>query len=375
MLLLLTYVVLIPYQNSRLLVLNDETLQSSWCQLEIDCARKNGIPVICVCDVDKQTVRSIVDFFMESGHSYLFDGQVIAYSTQSREHSHALIVEAIQWAVQSASRQKRTVAVAVEEAEEEAEAVAPESNLDRVHDDDDDYQTELMNALYSKYGTAAAAFASFSNEEATVCKKEWRRMIKESLPALPKTVTKALKKKLPKKVSLVQFCELMGVAIPKSEHTRASESASHTLPSSHLAQLPGDVPALPTSFKSRPHAHEQLVAALLSSGGNHSTAVTAPKNRVSSQGMGGVGKTVLTAAVVRDERVRGAFESIAWIGMSQQPDLLQLQEKLYQQLHPENKKMPSKADSMDARLRELRKNCFDRVLLICLDDICKSNSV
>jgi hypothetical protein len=281
--------------------------------------------------------------------------------------------------VQSASRQKRTVAVAVEEAEEEAVAVAvaPESNLDRVHDDDDDdaYQTELMNALHSKYGTAAAAFASFSNEEATICKKEWRRMIKESLPALPKTVTKALKKKLPKKVSLEQFCELMGEAIPKSEHTRASESTSHTTSSSHLAQLPSDVPALPTSFKSRPHAHEQLVAALLSSGGNHSTAVTAPKSRVSSQGMGGVGKTMLTAAVVRDERVRGAFESIAWIGMSQQPDLLQLQSNLYQQLHPENKKMPSDADSMGSKLRELRKNCVNRVLLVCLDDICKSNSV
>ena len=79
---------------------------------------------------------------------------------------------------------------------------------------------------------------------------------------------------------------------------------------------------LPTSFKSRPHAHEQLVAALLDSGGNRSTAVTAPKSRVSSQGMGGVGKTMLTAAVVRDGRVRGAFECIAWIGMSQQPELL-----------------------------------------------------
>jgi hypothetical protein len=66
---------------SRLLVLNDETLQSDWCQFEIDCARRKGIPVVCVCDVDKQTVRSVIDFYMESGHSYLFDEQVAGLFT------------------------------------------------------------------------------------------------------------------------------------------------------------------------------------------------------------------------------------------------------------------------------------------------------
>jgi hypothetical protein len=348
----------------RLLVLNDETLQSSWCQLEIDCARRSGIPVICVCDADKQTVRSIVDFYMESGHAHLFDEQVIAYSTQSREHSHLLVVEAIERAVQSPFRQKQILPV----------PEAPQPELDRVHElgdelDDDDIQTELMIALQSKIGTAAAAFDSFSNEEGSISKKEWRRMIKKMLPRMSKARAKALKKKLPKTVNLVQFCELMGEANPTGEKTSTDKRTSHRL--SHLARLPSDVPVLPTSFKSRPHAHEQLVAALLDSGGNRSTAVTAPKSRVSSQGMGGVGKTMLTAAVVRDERVRGAFESIAWIGMSQQPDLLQLQRILYQQLHPENEKMPSKADSDDAQLRELQDACSHRIVLVCLDDICK----
>ena len=72
---------LIVHFAPRLLVLNDETLQSAWCQFEIDCARSTAIPVVCICDVDKQLLRSTVDFFMESGHEYLFDEQVIAYST------------------------------------------------------------------------------------------------------------------------------------------------------------------------------------------------------------------------------------------------------------------------------------------------------
>jgi hypothetical protein len=222
-----------------------------------------------------------------------------------------------------------------------------------VHDEQADApQMELMAALHSKFSTAKSAFDSSGNEEGTIGKKEWRRTIKKMLPTMPQADAKALRKKLPKKVSLVQFCEMMGGVKSKSSHQSASKSTSDV--SSHLAELPGEVPVLPTSFKSRPHAHEQLVAALLNSGVSHCTAVTAPKSRVSSQGMGGVGKTMLTAAVVRDERVRGAFENIAWIGMSQQPDLLQLQRLLYHQLHSENDKMPSKADSVESQLTELR---------------------
>jgi hypothetical protein len=306
---------------------------------------------------------------MESGHGHLFDEQVIAYSTQSREHSHILIVEAIERAVQPAFRPKQIVPV-VEPKQIVPVVEAPQSEPDeRVHELDDDSQTELMAALRSKFGTAKAAFDSFSNAQGTIGKKELRRMIKKMLPTLSKIEAKSLKKMLPETVSLAQFSKLMDQVKPKDEQTSASESAPH--PSSHLAHLPGDVPVLPTAFKSRPHAHEQLVAALLDSGGHRSTAVTAPKSRVSSQGMGGVGKTMLTAAVVRDERVRGAFESIAWISMSQQPELLQLQAKLYQQLHPQNEKMPSKADTVDARLRELQDACSQRIVLVCLDDICE----
>ena len=53
---------------------------------------------------------------------------------------------------------------------------------------------------------------------------------------------------------------------------------------------------LPPSFRPREHAQNQLLNALLAREGASSTAVTAPKSRISSQGMGGVGKTMLTAA-------------------------------------------------------------------------------
>jgi hypothetical protein len=43
---------------------------------------------------------------------------------------------------------------------------------------------------------------------------------------------------------------------------------------------------LPTSFQSRPHAQAQLLEALVNttSSAAHSTSVTAPKSKISSQG-------------------------------------------------------------------------------------------
>ena len=83
--------------------------------------------------------------------------------------------------------------------------------------------------------------------------------------------------------------------------------------------------------------------------------------------MGGVGKTMLTAAVVRDARVREAFQVIAWLNMSQKPDLLQLQQRLYAQLS-DNKKIPSQvAESAEGQLTELTRICAERIILITLD--------
>ena len=100
---------------------------------------------------------------------------------------------------------------------------------------------------------------------------------------------------------------------------------------------------LPPSFRPRVDAQERLLSALLAREGARSTAVTAPKSRISSQGMGGVGKTMLTAAgtghalpyflgyyfhvfvvVVRDVRLRSGFKTICWLNLSQQPQIMQM---------------------------------------------------
>ena len=77
---------------SVLLYLNDETLtESEWCRCvndhiiifplmidtrhEVDEARRYGIPIIVLVDTDKQLAREVIDKYMESGFSWLFDEQ------------------------------------------------------------------------------------------------------------------------------------------------------------------------------------------------------------------------------------------------------------------------------------------------------------
>ena len=83
--------------------------------------------------------------------------------------------------------------------------------------------------------------------------------------------------------------------------------------------------------------------------------------------MGGVGKTLLTAAVVREERIRAAFKLIGWVNLSQQPDLLRLQQRLYEQLN-NNESIPAKdAASVERQVEVLRRVSEGKAILIILD--------
>ena len=83
---------------------------------------------------------------------------------------------------------------------------------------------------------------------------------------------------------------------------------------------------------------------------------------------------MITAAVVRDERIRGAFTVIAWINLSQQPDIMSLQLRLYEQLSKKNESIPTKhQNSAEHQLDALQKVAIGQTALIILDDIWDSN--
>ena len=243
---------------------------------------------------------------------------VISYSSAHRKTCHAMIAKAIKGCKVAAKAAPEKAAAAPTSQKpttkqsntnnNKGSAIAsheapPKSKIHALNMSDETIDQHFKVLIRTNGGVETVFAAVTGNKDIS------RKGFKQILKTLGLDLTDAARKRLRKKISGGNAV----ISVKMLARFVGEESQLHTnqITRNDLAALPVEVPVLPTAFKSRPHAQEQLVAALLDSGGTSSTAVTAPKSRVSSQGMGGVGKTMLTAAVVRDERVRGGFEKIA----------------------------------------------------------------
>ena len=83
--------------------------------------------------------------------------------------------------------------------------------------------------------------------------------------------------------------------------------------------------------------------------------------------MGGVGKTTIAVALVRDEEIRAYFEIIVWASVGQEPNIRELQESIHFQLT--GRLLPDEANH-DAGVRKALKNAaVNRKVLLVLDDL------
>ena len=113
----------------------------------------------------------------------------------------------------------------------------------------------------------------------------------------------------------------------KDELIRLHEDT--TLPSicnSGTAVLPAVVPTLPVGIRVTAEM-EKLLANLLQTGTDASGS-----NRMGFHGMGGIGKTVVSSWLARQQGVREKFEKVCWVTLGQQPHKDGVQESLYSQL-------------------------------------------
>jgi NB-ARC domain len=110
------------------------------------------------------------------------------------------------------------------------------------------------------------------------------------------------------------------------------------------------VPDLPPHYLSREADLVGLKQKLLS--GDASVAITGRGQAVGGQGMGGIGKSVLAAALAHDSEVRQAFpDGIYWLTIGQKPNLLELQNNLLRQLTGSKETLTTEQEAKDA-LRE-----------------------
>eukprot|EP01045_Picozoa_sp_COSAG04_P006490 COSAG04_NODE_320_length_16877_cov_26.485401_1_plen_4766_part_00 len=129
---------------------------------------------------------------------------------------------------------------------------------------------------------------------------------------------------------------------------------------SQPATIPAGVPNLPAKFQPTTQIAE-LTRLVLST-----SASDLAMHRVGFWGMGGIGKTVTGAAIVRDEGVRAHFDAIVWLPLGQTPVIPKLQSLCYMQCT--GKELSSEL-SGDEKKEALQQALSGKRVLLCLDDL------
>jgi hypothetical protein len=126
------------------------------------------------------------------------------------------------------------------------------------------------------------------------------------------------------------------------------------------------VPELPPHFLPRPGALETLKQPVLADV-QRPVVVTGTARRIGLQGMGGIGKSVLAAALARDCNVRRAFpDGVLWLTIGQSPNLTSRQYDLCLSL---NSPPPHPFADVNAGRTYLSKVLADKACLLVLDDV------
>jgi len=124
-----------------------------------------------------------------------------------------------------------------------------------------------------------------------------------------------------------------------------------------------NVPNLPPHFLPRLVDLQALKDAVLA-GLTKPVALTGA-GKIGLQGMGGIGKTVLAAALAHDLEVRQAFpDGIYWLTIGQKPNLLELQNQLLRQLTGSKETLTTEQEATGA----LREALEGRPALLVVDD-------
>jgi WD40 repeat protein len=128
------------------------------------------------------------------------------------------------------------------------------------------------------------------------------------------------------------------------------------------------VPKPPPHYLPRPEDLAALKALLLGSSATR-LGITASRLAVGVQGMGGIGKSVLAAALALDEEVGAAFPGgVFWVALGQHPELIQLQAELAVRA---GEARPVLESPRQGKLL-LERLLAERAVLVVLDDVWSS---
>jgi hypothetical protein len=172
---------------------------------------------------------------------------------------------------------------------------------------------------------------------------------------------------------LVQICRRLMELLPQGAEavgtaglgsaTRAQVVVEAVAPGLVLGMLDG-VPALPPGYLSRGEVTELVRS--LSEPGSGAVGLASTSTSVGLYGQGGIGKTVLAAAVAHDERIRRHFpDGVFWVTVGEWADLVAVQLDLLARLG----RPDATARSVSAACRLLREVLDERRVLLVVDDV------
>ena len=152
---------------------------------------------------------------------------------------------------------------------------------------------------------------------------------------------------------------------PRFPSTQYAQQAEETPRSSTPLGKLINVPNLPAHYVMRPEALQAAKTLVLMSR-QQPVAVTGTSHHVGLQGMGGIGKSVLAAALTTDDAIRAKFpDGLIWLPLGQTPKIVERQIQLSNFLSNKTEEFMDEEQGK-ARLSEL---LSDKACLIILDDV------
>jgi WD40 repeat protein len=195
-------------------------------------------------------------------------------------------------------------------------------------------------------------------------RQEWQWALALDKPVIP-ILRKGDYTHLPGELSAIQCDDFRNDAQYPAQLARLIESLRR--PEPPLGGLFG-VPSLPPHFLARPDLLSQVKDALLRDL-KAPVVITGADAHVGVHGMGGIGKSVLGAAIARDREVRRSYpDGIIWLTVGQQPDLVQLQHDVGHHLGRKEH-----FDTEPQGQGVLRQLLAQRAVLLILDDVWKTS--
>jgi WD40 repeat protein len=152
------------------------------------------------------------------------------------------------------------------------------------------------------------------------------------------------------------------VLAPAAEHAGQRVSLRAVVPAAHQGSLSG-VPEAPLGFVPREELDE--LRAALTEAGEGAIAITGGSS-LGLHGQGGIGKTVLAAALARDPLVRHSFpDGVFWVTLGESPDLIATQIDLLARVGGTGAEVHNTLDGVNA----LRDALAERLCLVIVDDV------